>query len=410
MTQSASRVHDWPILRVASALRSKSLSPIGVTAAILSRISELNPKLHAYTNVFWDAAEADARQAASEIDRGLYRGPLHGIPVGLKDVIEYGPTTAGSPLFRDRIAETDAECVRLLRRAGAIVIGKLSTNEFALAVPTRDDTFPPAQNPWRRGLSPGGSSTGAGVAVSAGLAFAAVGTDTGGSIRNPASHCGVVGFKPTLGRLDLRGVIPLSATLDHLGVMGRTTSDVAIMFDAIAEVPVDPGRRRVTYVGQRVGIPWTFFEDVCDPQVLAAFRRAVVRLETLGARTSSIDWPLTIEDVASCLWQIVLPEALAYHAEHLQHRPRSYGREMRMLLAAGALVGADEHHRAVAARNAIADSVRASVRDGTLLALPTLASPPKPIPATSPPLADRLRGSASAGMPAVFNLAGIPAI
>src|SRR5436305_2268240 len=217
--------------------------------ALLERIDRLDPKLNAFIRLDGDAAMAAARAAETEIDLGRLRGSLHGVPVGIKDIIDVAglPTTCHSKILIDNVAAADAVCVSRLRGAGAIIVGKLSTHEFAIGGPSFDLPWPPARNPWNTDHHPGGSSSGSGAGVAAGLFPMALGSDTGGSVRNPASACGIVGLKPTYGLVSRRGVFPLPFTLDHLCPLTRTVSDNALMLDVIAgHDPLDPGSAAVT--------------------------------------------------------------------------------------------------------------------------------------------------------------------
>ena len=213
------------------AFAERRLSPVELMQALLDRIAALDPKLNAFIRLDAEAAMAAARAAEAELGAGRVRGPLHGVPVGVKDIIDVAglPTTCHSHLLLDNIAAADAVCVARLRAAGAIVLGKLSTHEFALGGPSFDLPFPPARNPWNPDHHPGGSSSGSGAGLAAGLFPLALGTDTAGSVRHPASACGIVGLKPTYGLVSRRGVFPLSFTLDHVGPMTRDVADNALM-------------------------------------------------------------------------------------------------------------------------------------------------------------------------------------
>ena len=218
-------LHWMTVAEVARAIATRNLSPVELMEALLERIARLDPKLNAFIRLDADVAIHAARAAEAEIASGRQRGPLHGVPVGIKDIIDVAglPTTCHSKLLIDNIASTDAVCVSRLRGAGAIVLGKLSTHEFAIGGPSFDLPWPPARNPWNTDHHPGGSSSGSGSGLAAGLFPMALGSDTGGSVRNPASACGIVGLKPTYGLVSRRGVFPLSFTLDHVGPMTRTS-------------------------------------------------------------------------------------------------------------------------------------------------------------------------------------------
>jgi len=237
-------LHWLGAAEAASAIANRELSPVELMKALLDRIAALDPKLNAFIRLDGDAAMEAAKAAEAEATAGRLRGPLHGVPVGIKDIINVAglPTTGHSKILQDNLATADAVCVEKLRGAGAIVMGKLSTHEFAIGGPSFDLPWPPARNPWNTGHHPGGSSSGSGSGVSAGLFPMALGSDTGGSVRNPASCCGIVGLKPTYGLVSRRGVFPLSFTLDHIGPMTRTVADNALMLEVIAgHDPHDPG-------------------------------------------------------------------------------------------------------------------------------------------------------------------------
>ncbi|MBV8119131.1 MAG: amidase, partial [Alphaproteobacteria bacterium] len=239
-----SDLHWMTAAEAARAIATRELSPVELTTALLERISRIDPKLSAFIRLDADAALEAANAAEAEIASGHRRGPLHGVPVGIKDIIDVAglPTTCHSKLLIGNVAAADASCVSRLRGAGAIVLGKLSTHEFAIGGPSFDLPWPPARNPWNPDHHPGGSSSGSGAGLAAGMFAMALGSDTGGSVRNPASACGIVGLKPTYGLVSRRGVFPLSFTLDHVGPMTRTVSDNALMLDVTAgHDALDPG-------------------------------------------------------------------------------------------------------------------------------------------------------------------------
>ena len=239
-----SKLHWLSAAEAARAIAARELSPVELTQALLDRIERLDAKLNVFVRLDAEAAMAAARAAEAEIAAGRPRGPLHGVPVGIKDIIDVAglPTTCHSKILIDNVASADAVCVARLRGAGAIVLGKLSTHEFAIGGPSFDLPWPPARNPWNPDHHPGGSSSGSGAGVAAGLFPIALGSDTGGSVRNPASACGIVGLKPTYGLVSRRGVFPLAFTLDHVGPLTRTVADNALMLEAIAgHDPRDPG-------------------------------------------------------------------------------------------------------------------------------------------------------------------------
>jgi aspartyl-tRNA(Asn)/glutamyl-tRNA(Gln) amidotransferase subunit A len=332
-------------------IRAKEVSPVEATLATLERIERLNPKLNAYITVMADQALSDARAAEQEIASGGYRGPLHGVPIGVKDLCATKGvrTTAGSKILAGWVPDEDAPVVQKLREAGAVITGKLHLHEYAFGTTALNPHYGSCHNPWDTERITGGSSSGSGAAVAAGLCYAAIGSDTGGSIRIPASLCGIAGLKPTYGRVSLRGVVPLAASLDHLGPMARTAFDCALVLSAIAgrdaedptsaDAPVEDwaaGLRQAQadgLKGLRVGIG-THELDKAQPEVEKAFRDAVGLLERLGARTKQADTSIlgTYFFVGGV---ILLSEGAAYHKDNMQQRPKDYGDDVRMRIESG---------------------------------------------------------------------------
>ena len=284
-----------PISAVAESVRKKELSPVELVRASLARIEALDPKLNSFYTLFRDDAMAAARAAEAEIARGQYRGPLHGIPIGIKDIYECGPTTCGSKSLKDYVAAEDCTAVRKLKQSGALVVGKNATYEFAYGFPTTKSYFKPARNPWNLAYDAGGSSSGSGSSVSAGLVYASMGSCTGGSIRWPAQCCGIVGLKATYGRVSRMGVYPLAWSLDHTGPLARTVKDAALMLQGCAGYdPADPASANVPVPdfsaglgqpikGMRIGLMRSVYEDNCDPKILGPFNAALGEFEKLGA-------------------------------------------------------------------------------------------------------------------------------
>src|SRR6266851_7400360 len=269
-----SNVSQLGLSEASQLVRNKNVSPVELTHECLSRIERLNPKLNAFITVTADSALAEARQAEGEIQHDGWRGPLHGIPIALKDLVDTAGvrTTGGSGVFKDRVPTEDAEIVRRLKAAGAVFLGKLNLHEFAYGGSSAISYFAPVRNPWDSAYSSGGSSGGAAAAVAAQLCYGAIGSDTGGSIRQPAGYCGIVGLKPTYGRVSNSGVIPLSWSLDHLGPMTRTVTDAALMLQVIAgydpeattstDTPIpDYAAALGKKTNFRLGIPRAYFYD-----------------------------------------------------------------------------------------------------------------------------------------------------
>src|SRR5205814_5360588 len=292
-----SNVTQLDLNEASQLLRSKKISPVQLTQECLSRIERFNGKLNAFITVTADSALAEARVAESEIQRGGWRGPLHGMPIALKDIVDTVglPTTAASGLFKDRIPTRDAEVVRRLKAAGAVFLGKTNLHEFAFGGSSVISYFGPVRNPWDPTYSAGGSSGGSAVAVAARLCYAAIGTDTGGSVRQPASYCGIVGLKPTYGRVSASGVIPLSWSLDHVGPITRTTKDAVLVLQVIAgydpidtssiDAPVPDYASAINgpTSSLRLGFPRAFFYEDLHPEIQAAMEAAFAVLKTMTA-------------------------------------------------------------------------------------------------------------------------------
>ncbi len=386
-----SELHWLSAAEAARAIAARELSPVELRRALLDRIERLDPKLNVFIRLDADAAMAAARAAEAEIVSGRPRGKLHGVPVGIKDIIDVAglPTTCHSKILIDNIASADAACVARLRGAGAIVLGKLSTHEFAIGGPSFDLPWPPARNPWNPDHHPGGSSSGSGAGVAAGLFPMALGSDTGGSIRNPASACGIVGLKPTYGLVSRRGVFPLSFTLDHVGPLTRTVADNALMLEAIAgHDPRDPGSAAAPaghYAaalesgvrGLRFGFIRHFHEiDLpADPEVTAALDNVARTLQSLGAEVHDIGLP-TLGEVGAVNRVILQSEAWAIHAPWLRDRPQDYGKLARRRLLPGAFYGAGDYVQAQRRRLEMIAAVEAAFREVDILLCASAMDPP----------------------------------
>ena len=341
----------------ASALiKSKRLSPVEYAKDLIERIDVIDPHLHAFVSVAREKALEWAQASAEEIFHNTWRGPLHGIPYALKDIIDYGgmPTTAHSKILAENVACEDATVTRRLNAAGGICLGKLSTHEFAIGGPSFDLPWAPARNPWNLAHHPGGSSSGCGAAVAAGLVPAAIGTDTGGSIRNPASMCGIVGLKPTYGRVSRKGVVPLSFSLDHVGPMTRSVEDNALLFGVIAghdsgdpsssTANGQPDQLRAGVKGLRIGYIRHFHENDMeggDSDMISALDSAASQFAELGAHVRAVTVS-PLSDYAATHRIIMLAEAYSIHEEWLKTRPGDYGASARRRLLPGAFFsGAD---------------------------------------------------------------------
>ena len=318
------------ILEITAQLRSKSLSPVELTRECLARIEKLNGRLNAFTTVTADSALAAARIAEAEIQQGKWRGPLHGIPIGLKDLIDTAGvrTTAASAILKDRVPERDADVVTRLKAAGAIVVGKQNLHEFVYGGSSLISYFGPIHNPWNIGHITGGSSGGSAAAVAAGMCCAAIGTDTAGSVREPAALCGVVGLKPTYGRVSARGVIPLSASLDHVGPLVTSAADAAAVLDAIADEDPElvPGirqeqRRPSRTRALRIGVPRAYFFEDLDAEVASAVEQALSSLKDMVAEVRELRLNVNTDR------SLQAAESYAYHADWVKKCPELYDPE-----------------------------------------------------------------------------------
>jgi aspartyl-tRNA(Asn)/glutamyl-tRNA(Gln) amidotransferase subunit A len=329
---------------VAPLLRAGKISPVELARACLGRIETRNPVLNAFITVTAESALQQARDAETEMQRGEWRGLLHGIPIAVKDMIDTAGvrTTAGSAVYLDRIPAADAAVVARLRRAGAILLGKLNMQEFAIGGSSVPSHFGPVRNPWDTSRIAGGSSGGSAAAVAAGLCFAALGTDTGGSVRQPAALCGIVGLKPTYGRVSNLGVLPLAPSLDHVGPLTRSVEDCAAVLEAIAgyeRLDVSSERRPLklrpwpnSAAGVRIGVPRAFFYEGLHPDVHRAVDAALAALSNLGARIEEV--PLEISTDRT----VFQAEAYGSHAALIAAKPERYLPETLAKLSRGAAV------------------------------------------------------------------------
>ncbi|PVE22199.1 Asp-tRNA(Asn)/Glu-tRNA(Gln) amidotransferase GatCAB subunit A [Microvirga sp. KLBC 81] len=334
---------------LASAYRTRELSPVTVVEHLLERISGLDARVNVFVHLDVEGALRQAREAETSILAGRDHGPLHGIPVGIKDIIDVAglPTTCHSRMLTDNIAKEDAECVARLRDAGAIILGKVATHEFAIGGPSFDLPYPPARNPWNLDHHPGGSSSGSGAGLAAGFFPLALGTDTGGSVRNPAGACGVIGLKPTYERVSRKGVFPLSWTLDNVGPMGRRVEDVSLFLDALTGKAHSTSRLARDIAGMRIGFVRKFHEQdyVAGPDTAAALETAANVLAELGAIVTDIELP-PLQDFAAVSRTILTSEGWSIHGEAMRAHPQKYGMLSRQRLLVGAFITAENYIRA----------------------------------------------------------------
>lgn len=421
----SSELHRMTITELAPKIKSRTISPIELTNAVLDRIERLNPRLNAYITVDTDGALKAAKKAERQIARGTYLGPLHGIPISLKDLYDTKGlrTTAASKILQDRIPDADATSVTKLREAGAIVIGKTNMHEFAFGSTTQSPHFGGTHNPYNTDCIPGGSSGGSGVAVAADMCIASTGTDTGGSIRAPSALCGIVGLKPTYGRVSLRGVIPLAWSLDHAGPMTKCVRDAAIMLAAMAGYdPMDPTSAREKVPGfvralkndvkkLKIGIDPSFCYSGADDEVVDAIKKSLKFFEKLGARVVEMSLP-NIELTAVVESVIITAEPAAYHEDNLRNRGADFGEDVRALLDAGAGFSAIHYIKAQRLRRIIQQEFADAFRKIDIFAMPSAPVPAPPIGAATVSLGGMETdiGMAFLRFPCPGNLTGLPAI
>ncbi|SEQ20845.1 aspartyl-tRNA(Asn)/glutamyl-tRNA(Gln) amidotransferase subunit A [Faunimonas pinastri] len=348
-------LHELSIAEAGAALRAGDVTSKELTEHALSRIADLDPVLHAFVLVTGERALDDAGRADSELGQGIDKGPMHGIPYGLKDIYDTAGirTTGHSKLLIENIPASDSVVAGKLKAGGGVLLGKLGTFEFAIGGPSHDLPFPPAKNPWNVEHFTGGSSSGSGSAVAAGMCRMAMGSDTGGSIRGPAFYCGTVGIKPTYGRVSRRGVFPLSYTLDHCGPLTWSVEDAALTMQVIAGYdPLDPASADVpvpdftTGLGQdlkglRIAFPRSFYVNAPEAtaEVVASIDAAVQTIAQLGADVVEIDLP-AFDLFNACGRVILTAEAYAIHEKDLKTRPLDYGRYTYQRFAPGAVLSA----------------------------------------------------------------------
>jgi aspartyl-tRNA(Asn)/glutamyl-tRNA(Gln) amidotransferase subunit A len=409
---------DWTLQEASGQIRSGKISPVELTRACLDRIERLQPRLNAFITVLADQALAQARELEAEAHAGKWRGPLHGIPIGLKDLIDTAgvKTTCASAVFANRVPAEDAEVVRRLKRAGAVLIGKQNMHEFAYGGTSVRSHYGAVHNPWNLDQIAGGSSGGPAAAVAAGLCFGALGSDTAGSVRQPASYCGLTGLMPTYGRVSTRGVVPLSWSLDHIGPLSRTAADAALLLEAIAGYdPLEP-----TSVDQqvesyatlmlakprplRLGIVRRFFFEQLDPEVESAVNAAIDVLRKLTADVRDVELP----PVPAL--PILAAEAYAVHEPYITKSPELYEPETRERVKQGATVTAMayiEARRELDRLRRAAGSVFATV---DVLITPTTPTPPMTIDEATGRQAPALGRDVLARNTRWFNVFGLPAV
>ncbi len=405
---------------VAAHIKSKEISPVELTETLLERVQRLNPEVNAFVTMTPEQALEEARVAEQAIADGNYRGALHGVPVAIKDLFATKGvrTTAGSKLLREWVPDEDATVVKKLRDSGAVSLGKLGMHEWAFGCTSDNAFYGAIRNPWNTDHVPGGSSGGSGAAAAAGLAYAALGSDTGGSIRIPAALCGCVGLMPTYGRTSLRGAVPLSWSLDHAGPLTRTVRDAAVVTRAISGYDErDPASERVPVPdwlaniergprGLRVGVPKQYFWDNIDAEVAQLVRKAIEELDAAGASVREVDSPQVFE-FAAALNAVLFAEASAYHAPNYPSKKAEYSAQVGALLDVGLQIPAVAY---VHGRR-VMEAARSGGADAALDGIDVLMTPTCAIAAPTITAARAEDPSRQlAALTAVFDLTGQPVL
>jgi aspartyl-tRNA(Asn)/glutamyl-tRNA(Gln) amidotransferase subunit A len=380
-------LHKLSIAQVSKLLKKKEVSPVELTKICLQRIEEFNPKLNAFITVYSDEAMKQAKKAEREIARNKYKGKLHGVPLAIKDNIYFANrvTTMGSKIHKDFVSDFDATTVIKLRESGAIFLGKTNMHEYALGATTDNPHYGTCRNPWHLGKIPGGSSGGSAAAVSAFLAYGALGTDTSGSIRVPAAACGLVGLKATYGRVSKYGCFPEAWSLDHIGPLTRTVEDAAIIFDAISGgdkndptcLDLKPTKLAKKIDGDlsklTIGIEEDFFFHFTDADIERQVRATINKLKKMGAKVKTVKIP-SLKDAFWALTIIDTSETTAVHQPLMKDRAGDYGTDVRFLIECGYLPSAVDYLQALQLRRIIQKEVSAVFEEVDVLLAPTLPS------------------------------------
>jgi aspartyl-tRNA(Asn)/glutamyl-tRNA(Gln) amidotransferase subunit A len=378
MTEARNDLAFAPISELSRLIRAGAVSPVELTQLYLDRIRRLDDQLHSF-NCVADTALADAAAADKAIAAGDWRGPLHGIPIGIKDMIDVAglPTTAQAVHRRGFNPREDAEVVKRLKQAGAIILGKQAMTEYAVGGTQVDHAWPPARNPWDLTRDPLSSSSGPAVAVAAGLCPGAVGTETAGSIRDPAAWCGVAGLKPTDGLVSTAGVLPIAPSMDCVGPLAWTVEDCALMLAGmVSPEALDLAQIRSGIKGLRVGVVRHYYEgdpDV-DDSVLIAMEQSLKTLEQLGARLSTVQIG-SFEEYCAIARGISWPEEYAAHRDELEAEPKRFTAVSRLRLEDGKSVSAADYIRALRRRVEVIAALKQTMREIDVLVLPTMKKP-----------------------------------
>lgn len=401
------------IARVAPLVADGRVSPVALVEECLANIRARQPELNAFIAVMEAEALDAARAAERELASGYRRGPLHGIPISLKDLIDVRgmPTTAASAVRVGHIARSDARVVTRLREAGAILIGKCNLHEFAFGTTNEESAYGAARHPLDPARSPGGSSGGSAASVVAGMAFASVGTDTGGSIRIPAAACGLVGLKGSYGEVPADGVVPLSETCDHVGPLARCTTDAWMLFETLAGRPADVEALSGSDRPLRFGVPRRYFLDLLDADVRAAFARACAEFARAGWICADVE--IAHADLILPVYlHVVLAESAVYHAATLDRRADDYTQPVRDRLEMARYVLAEDYLRALKGRRVLATEVDRALTGVDALLLPALPMVAHPLGTTTVRFGERTESirNAMLRLTQLFNLTGHPAV
>ena len=378
-----------PIHQLAPLLQKKEISPVELFNEAIERIHRLQPKLNSFITVTEEEGRKAATEAESEIRKGQYRGPLHGIPISIKDLFATRGvrTTAGSKVLAQWVPDYDATAVARLHQAGMVLVGKTHMHEFAYGVTSDNPHYGPALNPWDPTRVPGGSSGGSAAAVASSQCTASLGSDSGGSIRTPAAVCGVVGLKPTYGRVSRYGAIPLAWSLDHVGPLTKSVEDAAIMLSAIAGPdPKDPSassrplpdyrqEMRGEIRGLRLGVPRQYFFEHVDPEIQKLVSAAIHQLESMGATLVEVDIP-DLENCSAMEAHITLAEATSYHEPYLKRQADDYGPGVRTNLEAGRYLLATDYVKSQRARTLLQGNFNQAFKHADVIVSPTLPALP----------------------------------
>ena len=378
-----------PIHQLAPLLQKKEISPVELFNEAIERIHQLQPKLNSFITVTEEEGRKAATEAESEIRKGQYRGPLHGIPISIKDLFATRGvrTTAGSKVLAQWVPDYDATAVARLHQAGMVLVGKTHMHEFAYGVTSDNPHYGPARNPWDPTRVPGGSSGGSAAAVASSQCTASLGSDSGGSIRTPAAVCGVVGLKPTYGRVSRYGAIPLAWSLDHVGPLTKSVEDAAIMLSAIAGPdPKDPSassrpladyrqEMRGSIRGLRLGVPRQYFFEHVDPEIQKLVSAAIHQLESMGATLVEVDIP-DLENCSAMEAHITLAEATSYHEPYLKRQADDYGPGVRTNLEAGRYLLATDYVKSQRARTLLQRNFNQAFKHADVIVSPTLPALP----------------------------------